>query len=97
MSWFKKCQYNPVVPIQISSYNYTYNLLKVLYRGQGPYEYPNVSPFIYNKIANLLRYRNYRAAKKILDNLSPVKNKNDYTEEEKNQMLDELYERGFLD
>ena len=97
MNWFRLAQYNPIVPIIISSYDYTYNILRVLYRGQGPYEYPDVSPHIYNKIQNLLRYRNYSAAKKILDRLSSSKVPEKETEEEKQEMLNELYERGFLD
>lgn len=97
MNWYKTAQYQPVVPIMISSYSYAYNTLKVLYRGKGPYEYPGVSPFIYNKIQNLLRYRNYKAAKQILDKLSSQKNPQGHTDEEKREMLDELYERGFLD
>lgn len=96
MNWFKMSQYNPVVPMQISSYDYTYNRLYVLFRGKGPYMYPNVSPFIYNKITTLLRHRNYSSVKAILDKLSLTKNPPDHSKEEKEDMLNQLYEEGYL-
>ena len=100
MNWYKKVQLtNKIklsqtnIPIDIYSYNETHGELKILFNDKGPYTYHNVNPFIYNKIKYLLSKRNYSTASKILRNIS--KN-TPHTEEEKNEMLNELYERGIL-
>lgn len=81
--------------IQISSYNQTDNELNVLFNGRGPYTYPNVSPFAYKKIETFLKYKNHRKAKQFLDNL--VKSRREqHTDAEKQEMLDQLYNEGHL-
>lgn len=80
-------------PISIYSYSKTYGELKILFNNKGPYTYYNVSPYTYNKIRYLLNKKNYSYVNKILRNIS--KN-TPHTEEEKSEMLDELYERGYL-
>lgn len=92
----KTAQFNPVVPIRIVSYEPSYGgKLEISFRGGRNYKYPNVSPYLYNYIASLLSHRNYKSVEKILRNISPLKEK-DYTEEEKTQMLEELYKGGLL-
>lgn len=87
MSWYKKAQEYP--PIAITSYD-SYGDLGITFNGGKKYVYENINPADYNRIDTLLRKRNYRAAQKILANWSPKK------EENEQEMLEELYERGIL-
>ena len=91
MNWYKKSQLN--IPIQIVSYIPEYGELGISFNRGKKYIYPDVNPFTYNKIHTLLRVKNYKQVQKILKNLSA--NRPD-TEEEKQQMLDELYDSGLL-
>jgi hypothetical protein len=85
MNWFKKAQFNHA-PIAIVSYN-SYGELGISFNGGKKYIYPDVSPFYKEKIEKLLKFKNYKAAQKLLSNLST--NRSD-SEEEKQQMLSEL-------
>ena len=67
-------------------------LLKLFFCGKK-YIYPDVNPYVYNKINTLLRVKNYKEVQKILKNLSI--NRPD-TEEDKQQMLDQLYNEAYL-
>lgn len=80
-------------PIDIYSYNKTDEELKILFKNKGPYTYYNVNPDMYNKIKYLINKKNYHAVNKILRNIS--KN-TPYTEKEKEEMLNQLYEEGYL-
>ena len=90
-NWYKKAQQN--IPIQIVSYIPEHEELGISFNSGKKYIYPNVTPFTYNRIQTLLKVKNYRAVQKILKNLS---NNRPDTKEEKNEMLDELYNRGLL-
>ena len=91
MNWYKTTQqYNPIA---IISYVPEYGELGISFNGGKKYIYPGVSPFIYNKIQTLLRVKNYKKVQKILKNLSD--NRPD-SEEDKQQMLDQLYDEGYL-
>ena len=71
MNWFKKSQ--PVIdpPIQIISYNETYNELGVKFKGNNTiYTYRGVNPYLYEKIRFLLSKRNYPEVSKMLKRLS---------------------------
>lgn len=95
MNWYKKSgKYEGVPFIRIAYYNQTYNELAVYYSNKGPYVYPNVSPYQYNLIANLIRRKNYRAAKKTLDTFSLSKKPRPETPEQKEEILKEMEERG---
>ncbi|HUS49068.1 MAG TPA: hypothetical protein VMZ91_02830, partial [Candidatus Paceibacterota bacterium] len=60
-----------VVPIQISGYNKTCDTLNVFFNnGSKIYTYDGVSPFLYDKIKSLLKYKNYAKVNEILRNLS---------------------------
>ncbi len=84
MNWFKQAQ--QYSPIAIVSYDHDGNL-GISFNGGKKYNYPDVSPFYYNKIQTLLKVKNYRKAQEILKNLSGNML---HTEEEKQQMLSEL-------
>lgn len=90
MNWYKTSQ---SVPIAISSYTPEYGELVVSFNGGKGYTYPGVSPFIYEKIRRLLSVKNYREVQNMLKNLSA--NRED-TEEDKQQMLNQLYDEGYL-
>ena len=90
MNWYKIAQ--QFAPIAITSYS-KIGELGISFNGGKKYIYYNVSPFDYDKIRALLRVKNYREVQKILKNLS--KNRHD-TEEEKQQMLQQLYDEGYL-
>ena len=91
MNWHKRAQ--KIAPISIISYIPSYEELGISFNGGKKYIYPNVNPFIYNQIRNLLKVKNYRKVQEILKNLS-VKQKE--TNEDKKQMLDQLYDEGHL-
>ena len=90
MSWYKTAQ--QILPITIVSYN-NLDELGISFSGGKTYIYPNVSPFYHNKIQTLLRVKNYREVQKILKSLSA--NRPD-TENERKQMLNQLYDEGHL-
>ena len=91
MNWYKKAQQN--IPIRIISYIPQHGELGISFNRGKKYIYPNVTPFTYSRIQTLLKVKNYREVQKILKNLSI--NRPD-TKEEKQEMLDELYEEGLL-
>jgi hypothetical protein len=66
MNWYKISQQVPW--IQISHYNQTDNELTVRFGGGDKmYTYEGVNPDGYRKIGIFLKYKNYKAAKKLLD------------------------------
>jgi len=91
MNWYKIAQ--QPAPIAIISYFASIGELGISFNGGKKYVYQDVSPFHYNKIMTLLRVKNYRAVQAILKNLSI--NRPD-TEKEKQQMLQQLYDEGYL-
>ena len=91
MNWFKTAQQYP--PIAIVSYTKDYGELGISFNGGKKYVYENINPMDYNRIDTLLRHRNYSAAQKLLQSWSQKKKE---TEEDRQGMLDELYERGIL-
>jgi len=91
MNWYKKAQQAP--PIAITSYISAYGELGISFNGGQQYTYPDVSPFIYDKIKNLLKYKNYLKVQNMLKNLSA---KNQETDRDKEQMLNQLYDEGHL-
>ncbi len=91
MNWYKKSQ--QVVPIAIVSYFPNIGELGISFNGGKKYVYPDISPFLYERIDILLRVKNYREVSKILRNISTKKEE---TQEDKDEMLDELYDRGYL-
>jgi len=90
MNWYKIAQEYP--PIAIASYN-SYGELVIIFNGVGRYVYTNIVPYNYNKIKSLLDNKNYRAAQKLLSSWGT---KNTETEEDREEMLTELYDRGYL-
>lgn len=92
MSWYRIAQ--QVLPITIVSYSPNIGELGISFNGKKTYIYPNVSPFLYERIDKLLRVKNYKEVSKILRNISPKKEEE--TSADKDEMLDELYERGLL-
>jgi len=72
MNWYEYSQ--KVAPIQIIHYNRQYGELGIMFTDSGKqYVYPKVSPFLYNKIRNLLGHMNFSEVGKILQNLSKLK------------------------
>lgn len=66
MNWYKESQYSP---ISIVSYD-SYGELGISFNGGKKYIYHNIPVYLYEKIKKLLEKKNYRAAEKILKNLS---------------------------
>ena len=91
MNWYKTAQ--QYAPIAIISYIPGYGELGISFNGGKKYIYPKVNPPLYNKIENLLKFKNYKKVQQILKNISD--NRPD-SEEEKQQMLDQLYDEGYL-
>lgn len=90
MNWYKIAQ--EYAPIGITSYD-SYGNLGITFNGGKKYVYENVNPMDYNRIDILLKNRNYKAAQKLLQSWSPKKEE---TEEDRQEMLNELYDRGIL-
>ncbi len=90
MNWFKQAQEYP--PIAIVSYD-SYGDLEVSFNGGKKYIYPDVNPYTYKQIQKLIKFKNYTKVQEMLKNLSA--NKPD-PEEDKGQMLDQLYDEGYL-
>ncbi len=65
---FKQSQ--QYAPIAIVSYIPEYAELGISFNGRKKYVYPGVSPYIYEQIRNLLKYKNYRKVQEMLKNLS---------------------------
>ena len=70
MNWYKLSQ--QILPISILSYN-DYGELGISFSGGKKYVYPNVSPYIYNRISALLKNKNYKKVQQMLKNLSSNK------------------------
>jgi len=74
MNWFKKSQPVLDLPIQIVSYNQTYNELGIKFKGNNTiYTYRGINPHIYDKIDRSLRSKNpgkYKIVGKMLIALS---------------------------
>jgi hypothetical protein len=93
-NWYKESQQ---IPIQILSYMEQTGELKILFPAGKIYTYYDINPYDYDKLYLLLKKRNYKAAEKLLRSLSEKYKKNkDYTKEEKDEFLNELYEEGYL-
>ncbi len=91
MNWYKKSQ--EIKPIAIILYNQI-GELGISFSGGKTYIYPGVSPFLYEKISILLRVKNYREVSKILRRISENSKKDE--EKEREEILNDLYERGIL-
>lgn len=95
MNWYRIAQ--QVAPISVVSYFPSIGELGISFKGSRTYIYPNVSPFLYDRINVLLRVKNHREVSKILRNLSVKKEEvPEETQQDRDEMLDEVYERGFL-
>lgn len=92
MNWYRTAQ--QVTPIAIVSYFPNIGELGISFNGGKKYVYPNVSPYLYDRINVLLRVKNHREVSKILRNLSPKKEEE--TQEDRDEMLNELYDGGLL-
>ena len=90
MNWYKIAQ-QQYAPIAIVSY--FGDNLGIVFNGGKKYTYERINPDDYLKIKTLLEKRNYTAAQALLRSWG---NAGKETEEDKQEMLDELYERGFL-
>ena len=92
-NWYKNIKISQNIPISIVSYSPQTAELGISFNGGQKYVYPKVSPFVYNKIETLLRVKNYSKVQEVLKNLSANKPE---TQEDKDEMLNELYDRGIL-
>jgi len=92
MNWYRTAQ--QVAPIAIISYFPNIGELGISFNGGKKYAYPNISPFLYDRINVLLRVKNYKKVSEILRNISPKKEEE--TSVDRDEMLDELYEKGLL-
>lgn len=90
MNWYKKAQEFP--PIAITSYD-SYGNLGITFNGGKKYVYPDVSPYYYDYIKKFLKVKNYKKVQEILKNLSLS---SPTSEEDKQVMLDQLYDEGYL-
>ncbi len=91
MNWYKKSQ--EIKPISIISYNHI-GELGISFNGGKTYIYPDVSPFLYEKINILLRVKNFREVSRILRKVS--ENSKENKEKEREEILNDLYDRGIL-
>lgn len=90
MNWYKIAQ-QQYAPIAIVSY--FKGDLGIVFNGGKKYTYEKINPDDYANLDRLLKHKNYKAAQEILRNWSPKKEE---TEEDRQEMLNELYERGVL-
>lgn len=91
MNWYKIAQLR--APIAITSYNETYNQLGISFAGSKTYTYENIVPDDHNYLESLLKNRNYPKAQEVLESW---RTKRQETEEDRQEMLTELYDRGVL-
>lgn len=66
MNWFKKA----AVPFMITSYNSNGDMTVRFKNNNKLYTYYDVNNRTYHKLENLLKYKNYSAAMKILNHLA---------------------------
>jgi hypothetical protein len=92
MNWYKISQ--QALPISIVSYVPSYGELGISFNGGKKYVYPKVSPHVYNKISILLSNKNYKKVQEMLKELSA--NNIPDTQEDREEIMEELYERGEL-
>ncbi len=90
MNWYKIAQ--EYAPIGIVSYD-DYGELGISFNGGKKYIYENINPKDYEYLDSLLRNRNYSKAQSILQVWSSRRKE---TKEDKQEMLNELYEREIL-
>jgi len=76
------------VPIAIVNYDKEYGFLEISFNGSKKYPYENINWDNYIHLRGLLDNRNYKAAQKLLSGWHP--------KEDKESMLDQLYEEGHL-
>ena len=91
MNWYKNnkiAQEYP--PIAILSYDKDSEDLAIAFNGITRYVYPNVTPDDFNYLDKLLKHQNYKKAQEVLKNIS--NNRPD----DKQLMLDQLYNEGHL-
>lgn len=96
MNWYKVAQTKTIPPIQILSYNYTTNILKVNFNGEKGYTY-KVTPDLFYRIKKLLEHHNFSLVSKILRNKAQQEKLNNLkleTKEEQNLILKDLEDRG---
>jgi len=89
MNWYKMSQ--KYAPVAISSYIPSFGELTIVFNGGKRYVYENVGPRDYAYLQNLLKNHNYKKAQGFLSHLY-----NKETEEDRREMLKELYERGVI-
>ncbi len=88
-SWYKRAQ--KIVPISIVSYFPNIGELGISFNRGKTYIYPDVSPFLYDRINTLLRVKNYKEVNKILKNISENNKNNE--KEDREEILNDLYDR----
>jgi hypothetical protein len=96
MNWYKVAQNNSQT-IQILSYNYTTNTLKVSFNGGKGYSYKNINPSLFYRIKKLLSVHNFSLVSKILKDKSKQEQLNNLrpeTKEEQDLILDDLRNKG---
>jgi hypothetical protein len=76
--------------IAIAAYN-NYGELVIIFEGVRREVYENVSPDTFGYLKSLLSHKNFKDAAILIDGL-----KKRETEEDRNEMLTELYDRGYL-
>ena len=91
MNWFKQAQTYP--PIAIVSYFPSYGELGISFNGGKKYTYYDINPDNHAYLKSLLKNKNYEVAESILRSWGK---QNEETEEDKQEILNELYERGIL-
>ena len=88
MNWYKIAQAYP--SIAIASYN-SYGDLAIIFEGVRREVYENISPDRFGHLKSLLSHKNYSDAARLIDGW-----KEKETEADRNEMLTELYDRGYL-
>ena len=90
MNWYKISQ-QQFAPIAIVSY--FGDELGISFNGGKKYVYDNINQDNHDDLEFLLKKHNYRAAEEKIRSWRP---KQEETEEDRQEMLNELYERGIL-
>ena len=96
MNWYKESQSVPIQWLSFSQYpGDVYGEMGISFNGGQKYIYKDVSFDESEKIRKLLRNKNYSFVNKLLRNISDRQKKED-TKEDKEEILNELYEREIL-
>ena len=90
MNWYKIAKQYATIAIVSYSYDGT---LGIVFNGGKKYIYENINIDNYGYLNSLLKNRNYRKAQEILKSWS---SKNEETDEDRQEILNELYDRDIL-